>query len=73
MIFIIFFLYIKVTNKHFQKHEEKHLKEAGERKYKKNWERYQNLSEENKGKKQQYYRKRKRIFLQNKSKSKLNK
>ena len=43
-IFINFFLYIKITNNYYQKHKERLRKEAREK--------YQNLSEEEKGKRQ---------------------
>ena len=43
-IFINFFLYIKITNNYYQKHMERLRKEAREK--------YQNLSEEEKGKSQ---------------------
>ena len=42
IFFIIFFLYIKMTNKYYQKHKEKLLKAAHEK--------YQYLSEEGKDK-----------------------
>ena len=71
----MFFLYIKIAKKHYQKHKEKLQKEARERyqsfsedeKYKKcqyAHERYRNLSEEEKEKKRQYGRKRCKNLLQ---------
>ena len=62
-----FFLYIKMTNKYYQKQKEKLRKEARERyqnlseeekdkRQKKVWERFQNLPEEEKEKKSQYHR-----------------
>ena len=50
MFFIIFFLYIKMTSKYYQKHTAKLRKEVRER--------YQNPSEEEKYKKQKRFRER---------------
>ena len=70
ILFIIFFLYIKMTTNYYQINKEKLQKEARER--------YQNLSEEEKNKRlkkaREWYQKKKkkvviRIFLKNKSKS----
>ena len=47
IFFIYFSLYIKMSNKYYQKHKEKLQKETGER--------YQNLSQEEKGKKCQHH------------------
>ena len=67
----MFFLYIKMTSKYYQKHKERLQKEARERyqnlyeeekdkRRKKSRERYQNFTEEEKEKKMcQYYQERK--------------
>ena len=56
----MFFLYVKVVNKYYQKHKEKLQKEVRER--------YQNLSDEEKDKRRKKARERYKIFLKKKKK-----